>query len=382
MTAVFACALLLALCAAVFLPGVKANALEPATPATALTFTDQPEDKTNETHLTWSWFLAVDESDTATYSGFEYSLTASDGEIIDTGLLDKDTANYSFNVPSDTPIATYTFALQAVSDDPAQTPLSLTSTIEVNTVPPVIIDEGVDWQGNKATPELTVKPAPIMPETEVPEVPETPAPTTPTESITPVLTTPTTPTPPAPKPAPTFTYHWTTRAPASLATISDTSVLRPVITFHSDGVATFTMCVTDEYGNQAMHSLILSYMNPAVTPPVGGSGSASGSTSSDQTPRRNTTSRIVLARAQPTPQTQQPVVEGDNTAEIIAKVKSSSTNEASVDAPANTAPITEASVVPQSWALFGIAWYWWVLVIGSLGSALLWYTRVYHREER
>lgn len=329
---------------------------------TALVFTNTPAEKTNLTSLTWQWQLSIAEGDTTQYTGYTYSLKTADGIVVDQGAGDATLVTYT---KSDAQSGqTYTLTVVATTDPttPPEGALSATSTVEVNTVPPVIKDNGTTWSGNTATPGLEVTsgqqpatpPVPTDPTTPTTTDPEAPT-DTPAEMPTEGETPPETP------PAPVYTYNWTTTADAYLVGIDDTTLLNPTITFYADGRATFTIRVTDAFGNFVDYILNLSYVKPFIpgpnvpllpdyTPPA----LPPIVTATKIPPLSN---RVAIDSA--------PAVSSNDGA---GEVKGESTT----DAPGKKTPIIAATPT-HGWVLFGISWYWWVLVIGIIGSAILWY---------
>lgn len=314
---------------------------------TSLVFTEKPADKTNLTSLSWQWQLTVAEDDTTSYTGYTYILKTADGTIVDQGA--GDTTAVSYTKSDALTGTTYTLTV-AVVTDPESSPeetLSVASSTEVNTVPPVITDNGTTWSGNTATPGLEVKPGQQPPVT--PTEPTDPAPTSPTQ------TAPETP------PAPTYTYEWATDASPGLVTISDTSVLNPAITFHSDGQAAFTVRVTDAFGNFIEYILNLAYAAPFIPGPT-------VPLVPDYAPPAL---KPIAALVRVPPLSNRAAIDATSnsqSADTTGDVK----GETIADADVKTKPIVAATPT-QGWLLLGIAWYWWLLAVAIVGSATLWF---------
>lgn len=302
----------------------------PATDPSAPGIHFAPAAVTNNPALQWSWSFTPAPveggEEPATFDSYGFA-TFTNGEMLTQGTLNADANALIFNAPAD---GSYTLTVWAVKEG-EEPQYCNSAAIVLDTAPPVITNNGYTLDENNAiaTPQLSTE------ETDL-------------------------------------TYSWFVNGLGADVTISDPTALTPIFTFLSDGAYNFVLTATDSLGNAATILLTITYQQPFIPP--------------------TTNQPVIPEEAIPAPvEAYTPLEEAPSVTFRSAPVPSGDGMLApEVDASifANTADgleevsgtekeVAGAIVASKNgWNIFGLNWYWWVLIAAIIASAWLWLKRV------
>ncbi len=289
---------------------------------------------TNSMNLTWNWETPVSTNPDVTYRGFGFALYAGD-TLLANGELGPDAKSYAYAVPANGVYRLFVWVLDT-TEDPATPEATGCEYADAtfDTTPPVVSVDGDGFVSNGNTATTTLS-------------------TTETD----------------------LTYIWSVTSNGGTATISDINSLNPTVTFFADGTYTFTLTATDSLGNTVVITLVITYEEPFVPGPetplppgvpapvdpyvppeviiaesqqkvaVGASYRAAASTDSISNDSDDEDSPLAVA---------------NETADDLSAVAAASTAQ----------PIQSSN---QGWLILGVPWYWWLLGLAIIISAIQWY---------
>lgn len=310
-------------------PGEDEETPAPATPAwSALTLTTAPI--TTNMNLTWNWQAPVPTDPESTYRGYGYALY-SGKTLLASGELGADMLGYSYAAPVNGVYRLFVWVLDTTTDPttPQATGCEYADTAFDNAPPIISIGgEGFTSSGKTATPTLSTA------ETDL-------------------------------------TYSWTVTSEGGLATISNANVLNPIFTFLRDGVYTFVLTATDTLGNTALVTLTIKYEEPFIPTPEAPITPAVPAPIDPYVPPA-----VVLAEARRTVAVGASYEAAVST-DVMTNSESASSNVAGVNTD-DTSSVAAASAQPvqrsdQGWVILGVPWYWWLLGLAIIISAIQWY---------
>lgn len=298
---------------------------------------------TNNPDLIWTWTVTapVDPSETSTtptelpVAGFGYVLYH-DGQVVEHGQFGADVSGYHYQATTDGQYTLYVWVIP--SDSSQAVAYCANGVINLDTAAPVIADGGLQKTGSTAVPQLTTDEKDL-------------------------------------------TFSWTVgvwggSSDSVLSTdvaVSDAQALNPNFTFLKDGKYVLRLTATDQAGNSKIMTYDFVYTTVVFPGP--------------------TTPLIpVDLRPEPVADYVKPV---DARAALATTLGSDILNSASSstgasqngavsssaastdDEPTVKSAETVAALAPSSegWKIFGIAWYWWLLVAAIIVSGWLWSVR-------
>ena len=288
-----------------------------------------PTAPTNTMPLNWSWVTTLPTETPPTLAGYGYAIYR-DSVFETQGTLAADATSFSY-APSAN--GSFTFYIWAVEQGSGDALYCDNATTAFSTTPPVINGDSYTQKGNVATPALSTD------ETDV-------------------------------------TFSWViTSGTVGGATISDPSLLTPTFTFSADGTYDFTLTVTDSFGNITTVTLSITYLAPYIPGPT-------APLTPEEAAPKPVTPYVRPASVTTTPAAAEYPTASDPQeidAEVLASLND--IDETQGDAEI-TSTATAISRSEQGWKLFGLAWYWWVLIAVILVSGWLWTVRTYRAAGR
>lgn len=301
--------------------------VDPAAPVAGIAIT--PTAPTNLSPITWVWATTLPADTPPVLAGYEYAIYRDD--VFETqGSLLADATSFSYAPAAD---GTFTFYLWAVEQGTGDALYCANTATPLNATAPVIVGDGYTQNGNVATPNLTID------ETDV-------------------------------------VFSWAvTGGPAGGATISDPTALTPQFTFTADGTYEFTLTVTDSLGNITTLILSITYLVPFIPGPT-------SPLIPEEVVPKPVTPYVRPASVTTTPATSEYPTASDPQeidAEVLASLNNSAENQGDAEITSTATAVTRSE---QGWKLFGLAWYWWVLIAAILVSGWLWTVRTYRAAGR
>ncbi len=286
---------------------------------------------TNNAALSWSWTAPVSTDPAAAFSGYGFALYNGD-VLVANGELGAEVLQYAYAAPADGQYRLFVWILDTTENPttPVATGCEYRDTILDTTAPAVVINgEGFTSNGNTATPSLTTTEADL-------------------------------------------TYNWAVDADNSFVTISNTAELTPIFTFLKDGLFTFTLTVTDSLGNVATVTLEISYAAPYIPTPEAPLPPVVIAPVDPYVPPAVVlaeTKRAVAIGASYEAAVSTDVMSDDT--QIPANSAATSKNDPSAVAAATTSQAVQRS--SQGWLILGVPWYWWLLGLAIIITAIQWY---------
>ncbi len=284
---------------------------------------------TNTTPLTWSWVTTLPTETPPTLAGYEYAIYR-DGVFETQGVLPAEATSFSY---APTANGSFTFYIWAVEQGSGDALYCDNASTAFSTTPPVINGDSYTQKGNVATPALTTD------ETDL-------------------------------------TFSWVIASgTAGGATISDPSLLTPVFTFAADGTYEFVLTAADSFGNITTLMLSITYLAPYVPGPT-------SPLIPEEVVPKPVTPYVRPASVTTTPATSEYPTASDPQeidAEVLASLNNSAESQGDAEITSTATAVTRSE---QGWKLFGLAWYWWVLIAAILVSGWLWTVRTYRAAGR
>ncbi|MFZ2125425.1 MAG: Ig-like domain-containing protein [Candidatus Saccharimonadales bacterium] len=146
-------------------------------------------------------------------------------------------------------------------------------------------------------------------------------------------------------------FAWAGDASNPAGVIYDNTLLKPTFTVANDGTYKFTLTATDGLGNSSNQEISFEYTAPVstITPtPATIAPQSTSSTDGSSADNSGDSSSV-------------PEVFGDSTTKTD---NSSASNNSDVKGDSTTKDNT--------WAILGLAWYWWLLILAALGGTGWW----------
>ena len=259
-------------------------------------------------------------------TGYQYALY-NGATLHAEGVVDAATTTFSYAAPSD---ETYTLYVWTAAEEGTDAAYCDNAAITLDTTPPTITNDGFTLTGKNATTLLAAH------ETNV-------------------------------------TYSWTVSGAPNGAHISDIDALNPTFTFQQDGTYTFTLVASDELGNSSSTVVTITYAAPFIP-----GESPIISEESIPVPVEAFTPLIERQVAPSTVYT--PARDTQLAPEVDASVYASTAagREArQVDEKSVTGVVSASK---GGWKIFGITWYWWLLVVAIVVTSWLWVLRTYRSQ--
>lgn len=318
-----------ATCSALFVPPAEGEEA-PASIWTPLAVTGA--NRTNNASLVWNWTTPTSTVEGATFSGYGYALYSGD-TLLTNGQLGPEATQFTYTATGEAN-GYRLFVWISDTTTPAAKPTPMGCEYKdtlFSIVKPVINGDSWFVDGNTARPLLTTN-------------------------------------------ATDLTYSWVViAANGTSVTIDDPTALNPLFTFLTDGTFTFQLTATDSFGNinDPIVELIITYFEPFTPGPEKPIPPIVTPAPIDQ----YVPPAVALAEVKRTSAvgnsyvaTLGGEVAGTNT-EAAANVAGATDNN---DAPLeNTAQAVQTS--SQGWLLLGVPWYWWLLGVAIIITAVQWY---------
>ena len=288
--------------------------------------------RTNTAPLQWNWTIptALDAANQSSLHGYGYALFNGD-TLVTSGELSADVQQYSYAASSNGTYRLFVWVLDTITDPatPVATGCEYADTT-YDTVGPYIIGDSYIIIGNTANPLFSTD------ETDV-------------------------------------TYSWTVNAGDDMVLIDGSTNLNPTFTFLADGAYTFKLVATDSLGNVTNMELIVTYIAPFIPGP-----------------------EVLLPPTIPAPidpyvppaivkaETERTVAVGASyqaamsTDVVSDPAGNNASNVASANRDSDSASSAATGVQPvqssaQGWLILGVPWYWWLLGLAIIVSAVQWY---------
>lgn len=318
-----------ATCSALFVPPAEGEEA-PASIWTPLTVTGA--DRTNNASLVWNWTAPTSTVEGATFSGYGYALYSGDTLLVN-GQLTPEILQFNYAATGEAN-GYRLFVWITDTTTPAAEPTPMGCEYKdtlFSVVKPVI--NGNSWyvEENTARPILTTD-------------------------------------------ATDLTYSWVVlAADGTRVTIDDPAALNPLFTFLTDGTFTFQLTATDSFGNinDPILELIITYLEPFTPGPEKPIPPIVTPAPIDQ----YVPPAVALAEVKRTSAvgnsyvaTLGGEVAGTNTEAAANVAGTSDDNDAPLE---NTAQAVQTS--SQGWLLLGVPWYWWLLGVAIIITAVQWY---------
>lgn len=156
-----------------------------------------------------------------------------------------------------------------------------------------------------------------------------------------------------------LTYSWSTSPDVS---ISDVAALNPEFTVNVDGAYTFELTVTDAAGNITVVPFSFTYTTPE-TPSSDNTGSDNTGSESPVTTAGTTSNNGGFTD-----------VNANNESEDTEVLGTSTQNKDQSNTSTDKKEVLGTSVKNNDdvWNLFGIAWYWWLLILAAVAMIARW----------
>lgn len=300
----------------------------PAAPAVPLLKVSE-QGPTNNPALLWTWSVTQAEGkEPVVISGYGYTVFKN-GELIAQGELTADALSFTHLADGD---GVYTFdvwVLPVAAEDPIEH--SASGAVIYDGTGPVIKNDGITMNGSVGRPQLSSD-------------------------------------------EPGVRFQWTVAGPLGGATMSDANALAPRFTFSRDGTYTFTLSALDALGNQTIIQYTVTYVVPFIPGPTVPLIPIEATPPPIDTYVKPQEARWAAATSRTMAPTGDDTVSASvvpQTAVISEEVATTRTDdEGQVQAAAVIAPSTEG------WKIFGLTWYWWLLLGAIVASAWLWVVRM------
>jgi len=307
---------------------VPAACSAPAPEASAPGFHFVSPAPTNNPGLNWTWSFAPPEVEPP-FVADNYSYAIYQGGTLESqGVLAAGATTLGYAAPTDGSYTLYLWTIEGLNE-PSYCGIA---TINLDRTPPAITNNGYTLTDSVATPLLSTAETGL-------------------------------------------TYSWSVNDLGLGVTISDLAALNPTFTFLQDGTYNFTLLATDIFGNSVTVPLTITYVIPFVPPPDDEDPPVV--VIPEETIPDPVQEYTPITEATPvTSHTPTPTVDGKLPPEVDATLYASTPEGRKALNPTEKDVVGVVTAGVDGWKIWGVSWYWWLLLVAILSAGTVWILRV------